>query len=248
MSQDERSHLSEDELTLFHYGELDRRSAAARHLMGCGACRAAYDDLIDVLHEVDALRVPEPVPGYADRLWGRLAPRLPDRSGRRRFLSPRWAAAAVLLLVLAAGFLAGRMSLQGPQGPAPIPEAARARILRAAVENHLERSTRMLLEVANRGDAEVAQADARGLLGSNRLYRQSLAGTGEADLVRLLEDLERVLTDIANGDAADGDDDALESIRQRIDERGLLFKLRIVTSRLRREQQDTEEGRPGGRT
>jgi hypothetical protein len=137
------------------------------------------------------------------------------------------------------------MSLQGPVGPLPISEAARARILRAAVEEHLERSTRTLLEVANRGDATVAQADARGLLGSNRLYRQSLAGAGEGDLVRLLEDLERVLTDIANDDVGD---DGMASIRRRIEERGLLFKLRIVTSRLRREQRDTQGGSPGERT
>lgn len=247
MSRDARPHLTEDELALLHYGELEARAGAARHLMSCAACRAEYDELVAVLREVDALRPSEPEGGYGERLWERLAPRLAARPVRRRPSVNRWAAAAVLLLVLAAGFLAGRMSLRGPVGPSPIPEAARARILRAAVEEHLERSTRTLLEVANRGDAAVAQTDARGLLGSNRLYRQSLAGAGEVDLVRLLEDLERVLTDIANGDAGDGDD-GMAAIRDRIEERGLLFKLRIVTSRLRREQRDTQGGSPGGRT
>ena len=113
-----------------------------------------------------------------------------------------------------------------------------ARILRAAVENHLERSGRMLVEIANDGDTldmPDLQAHADILLGSNRLYRRSLIEAGRAELIPLLEDLERVLLDIAHATPAESGD-ALVSIRTRIQEGGLLFKVRIVTSRLQQEE------------
>ena len=233
-------HLSEDELTLFHYGELEGHPGAELHLVDCAACRGSYAELTAVLATVETLPVPDRGDGYGAEVWERLSSRIAPREQARPVWRRPWAAAAMLLLALAGAFVAGRISIDRAPGDtalAPIPEAARARILRAAVGEHLERSSRMLLEIANRGeglDPETLEGDARGLLGSNRLYRQSLSAAGQRDLLRLLEDLERVLLDIAH--SPDEGEDGLEPIRERIEERGLLFKVRIVISRLRQQE------------
>jgi len=123
----------------------------------------------------------------------------------------------------------------------PIPEAVRERILLVAVGDHLERSQMMLIEVVNEGDGSLdldstrRRADA--LLTSNRLYRQSLSGSGEPVLESVLDDRERVLLDITHSEP----DGALEGIRRRIEENGLLFKVRIIGSQVRKQDRPEKD-------
>ncbi len=80
------------------------------------------------------------------------------------------------------------------------------RLLRAEVEDHLERSQRMLVELVN-ADYEVGapiageRARAADLVAAGRLYRRSAEQVGDAEIGGLLEDLERVLVEVANGPA-----------------------------------------------
>ena len=72
-------HLSEEDLTLFHYGESEERSVAARHLFSCTECRGAYDELLRLLETVGSFHVPERGPGYEAEVWEKLEGRLSQR-------------------------------------------------------------------------------------------------------------------------------------------------------------------------
>jgi hypothetical protein len=69
---------------------------------------------------------------------------------------------------------------------------------------------------------------AESLVAENRLYRQTLARSGEAGLGGgVLDDLERVLLEIANG-PSELSASQLKEIQERIESRGILFKVRVV--------------------
>ena len=142
--------------------------------------------------------------------------------------------AAALLVVT--GFVAGRF---GPGRETPLPEpvseAARDRILLTTVADHLDQSQLALLELANGSDSnglDSDQARAGELVAANRLYRQSATQAGEASLASVLDELERVLIEIAN-QPADVTGTELREIRRRIDEEDLLFKIRVLSAQVR---------------
>jgi hypothetical protein len=141
-----------------------------------------------------------------------------------------------------------------PAGAAPgSAVAAQQRILAAALSEHLAQSERILLELVNWtedpagkgagdlqgdavGEAQVDLADeqarASGLLDDNRLYRQTAARQGQLALASVLEELERVLLDVARG-PRDLSADQMAVLRARVDDQGLVFKVRILEARLR---------------
>jgi hypothetical protein len=194
--------------------------------------------------------VPDRPEDYGRSVWQSLQSRLEDAPARTRrsWVSfPQWKLAAAAVLLVVTGFVAGRFE-PGRQTPLPEPvsEATRSRILMAAVADHLEQSQRALLELANESDAgaqdsSAGQARADELVAANRLYRQSAAQAGEASLASVLDELERVLIEIANQppDVTRGE---LREIRRRIDEEDLLFKIRVLSSQVRsRETKDSSK-------
>lgn len=139
------------------------------------------------------------------------------------------------------GVSPGRTAAPARPGAAPMTAADRegvqAGVLLVAVGDHLERSQMALSELVNSDagpeiDISSEQERARDLLTENRLYRQTAAATGEPAVVSVLDDLERVLVEVANGpsrlDAAEFD-----RVRQRIDRQGIIFKVRVFGERVR---------------
>jgi hypothetical protein len=63
------------------------------------------------------------------------------------------------------------------------------------------------------------------------LYRQTAASTGDVSTASLLEELERVLLDIAHSPASVSAQQ-LEQLRSQIEDRGLLFKVKVFGSQL----------------
>jgi hypothetical protein len=123
-------------------------------------------------------------------------------------------------------------------------------VVLVAVGDHLERSQMLLVEIMNTDakdnvDLSSEQRQARELLDANHLYRVSAQRTGDPQVARLLDDLGRVLTEIANSpsDLSSAD---LQQIRSRIQSEGLLFKVRVVgsevNSRVRRQEQSPAGG------
>jgi hypothetical protein len=234
-------HLTEEQLISHYYGELDNQREAVKHLESCEACRARFAALDSALSLMKTATIPDRPDDYGRRIWQKLQPRLEDkpvRTGPSWFSFPQWKLAAAAVLLVVAGFVAGRF---GPGRetllPEPVSEAARGRILMATVADHLDQSQRALLELANESDAGAQnssgdQTRAGELVAANRLYRQSAAQAGEASLASVLDELERVLIEIANRppDVTRGE---VREIRRRIANEDLLFKIRVLSSQVR---------------
>ncbi len=249
------THLSDDELVGFFYREGDGLRAAGTHLASCGDCRERFERLSAALRELDAAAVPERDESYGARVWARLQPRLEaerSRSGWWHPLSaaltwPRLAAGGALAALVAAAFVAGRSSVsptpRAASGQAAAAsEAAPERAMLAAVGSHLERSRVVLTEIAQRnggGAADISpeRATAADLVVNNRLYRQAAVRNGDAAVASVLEDLERVLVEIASSPSPASHDD-LARWRDQIDTKGLLFKIAVMSARVRERQQD----------
>ena len=70
------------------------------------------------------------------------------------------------------------------------------------------------------------------LLDDNRLYRQTARSTGDTAVAGVLDDLERVLLEIAHS-PTEISSGQLDDLRQQVESRGLLFKVRVMGSRVR---------------
>jgi hypothetical protein len=190
--------------------------------------------------------VPERPANYEQLLWQRIAPDLravPSLKSAAWWRRP-WALGPVLAGLVVASFFAGRISMDRKTSPSLVNMASghlitdqgRERILMVAVGDHLERSQMVLVEIANarpaaNTDLHMARERAQDLLSENRLYRQTATLTGDNEFNSLLDELERVLTDIANG-PSDLTTTELEQIQHRIESRGLIFKIRVMGANL----------------
>jgi hypothetical protein len=148
--------------------------------------------------------------------------------------------------MLVAAFLAGRFYPNRPavQQVAGDPQV-RERVLLVAVGDYLDRSQMVLVELANassKGPLDISpeQERAQELISETRLYRQTAATTGNASVTGILDELERVLLDIAHGPSRLSPAE-LQKLRARLEAEGILFKIRVVNSNVRSE----EEASPG---
>jgi hypothetical protein len=259
-------HYSEDDLTLYYYGEGRRRDAIEKHLAACAACASLYRDIAGTLQLVVVPEPPERGEQYGLEVWQRIRHKLPERP------EPWWApwfhhdrltlAAAAAMLVLVA-FVAGRVWPRQPAAPAGTTEIAaggaatagggsaaagdsQQRILLTAVAEHLDRSERVLTDIMNAsdaGDISNQQRWADDLLTTSRLYRQDAKDAGEQSVADVLDDLERSLLEIVNSPAKISVAD-LEQIRRRIDAAALLFKVRVMGEELRQRELTRERSTP----
>ena len=171
---------------------------------------------------VDKEPMPEAPPGFEQEMWARVEPvvsgfgrtsevRLkadttrPDTTWSFEF--PRWALAAGVAALAVGSFALGRVwdtPASSTRTSADDVRAVSERMLRSEVEEHLERSQRVLVELVNADDsAPVVLASDReraaDLVAAGRLYRRSAEEMGDAETRDLLEDVERVLVEVANG-------------------------------------------------
>src|SRR5436190_6875802 len=121
------THLTEDDLVLHYYGELEGETArrAAAHLQECATCRTAFTKLQRVFAIVDTAPDPALGDGFERIVWARLQPRLEHaRHGWASWfvLSPaRLAWLTAIVVLVGAAFFAGRLSR-----PATPPESTAA--------------------------------------------------------------------------------------------------------------------------
>jgi hypothetical protein len=229
------SHPSEGDLILLYYGEGRVSPSVEAHLAECQACAEAFAALRADLSSIGEDPVPARGEDYGARVWSALQPRLGSRFGARRARTVRWWAPAALAASLVAAFLVGR-HYPSPS-PAAIPEQARERIFVVMVGDHLERSEMVLLEVANGEgkdpvDVRAAQESAENLVAANRLFRLSARRAGEPGVASVLDELERVLLEVARGPAQLGPEERAQ-LRRRIESGDLLFKVRVLESTMR---------------
>ncbi len=232
-------HISEEDLVLFYYGDAGDAAPLEAHLALCELCRAQYRGLQMALNTVDSAPAPDPGPDYGAEVWRRIEHGVRGRKRIRWFGWWIWAPAAAALLALV--FWAGRIS-RTPQTVATNSGQVRERILMVAVGDHLERSQMVLAEIGNapdgKGRVDISQERrmAEDLLDSNRLYRQTANSTGDKMVANVLDDLERMLLEIANS-PSELDAAQLDELRQEIKDRGLDFKIRVIGSKVRQEEE-----------
>jgi len=236
-------HLDEEALVLHYFGE-DKgatREAAERHLATCEACRDELDQIGNALAMVSASAPPEAPDGFERVMWARVSGQLEAQRStgwHAWFTRARLAMAGAAVALVAAAFVAGRWTRE-PQATLPVgvlvtlaPETA----LVLATGDYLERAQMTLAEVLH------ADADGRGLaaegeraadlVAASRLIRQSVSRAGDTAMSDVLDDLERVLVEIANR-ADSWSPDELEAFKARLDAGGMLFRLRVVNAEMR---------------
>jgi hypothetical protein len=244
-------HMTEEELIGYREGVAAQRAVMAQHLAACQECRAELERIEAVLAALDTLPVPNPGDDYGRRVWQQIASRLPERPARwwqAWFESKRVGVLGAVAALLVMAFLAGRITKRGPStADVATKEQIRERVLVVAVGDHLGRSEMMLVELSNAeplnpGQKQVnisaEQHRAKDLLDENRLYRQTALQEGDAALASVLDELERVLLDVAHS-PEEVTPAQLEKIRQKIEARGILFKVRVVGRELQERQKAT---------
>ena len=239
-------HASDEDLILHYYGEADADGPVARHVSACPHCQGELARLGRVLTLVNEHAVPEPGPAFEREVWARLSPHLHARrhwTDRLWPAVPRWGLAAGVAALVLAAFFVGRVSTPAPEvAPIVADGDVGERVFLVAVGDHLDRSHMVLVELLNAEPGDVAaigleQQRARELIAFNRLYQSSAAHTGHEIIGTTLDDLGRVLLEIANApeDATPAD---LDAIRQQIGASGLLFRVRVVQSEMRERERE----------
>lgn len=257
-------HCTEDDLVLYHYGESPHPARIERHLSECASCAATHRAIAGTLSLIAEPDVPERGDHYGLEVWQRIRHQLPPQDAT---WWPAWfhwdrlagaGMAAAICAAVAAAFVAGHLwrSSEAPPGPnglqanrvqpLEVLSNADARVRMAAISDHLERSERVLLDLANldvkhapsaRIDVADAQVWAADLVDTNRLYRQAAARAGDTMVAGVLDDLERHLLDIVHGPSALTPAE-LENLRVRLDAAALLFKVRVLHDELRERERE----------
>jgi hypothetical protein len=234
-------HLNEAEMIEHYYKESVSPAACERHLTACAACAKSYAELRRDLDGVKPLAPPARGEGYGEHVWQSIRGSLPiyERPKRTWRLTQLWQPlgwAAACTLVVAVAFFTGRQweRKQAPAVAVAIDPQARQRVVIVVLGDHLDRSERLLVELNHAGtnDASVPlRSEARELLATNRLVRQSAMQTGDLGVEASLDRLERLLVELAN--EPDGLREAdLNQLRQEMNTEGLLFDIRVLRSRV----------------
>lgn len=238
------NHLTQEDIVAAYYGE----PGSEEHLRTCADCQADLARLATVLDRVTAPEVPEPADDYETRVWERLRWRMRVEEKREKKTGwMKWTAvAAVTLLAFIGGLLwkrevapvsqQARSTTQQPDNPttpASSSQQQRDRVLLVVVNDHFDRSERVLVELTNitptDGNIDIGaeRAVAEELLTSNRLYRRTALDRGEESVATLLDELEPILLQIAHA-PEDMPADELRRIQKRVEAKGLVFKLRVL--------------------
>jgi hypothetical protein len=247
------SHLTDEQLVEYYFAEGANRVVAETHLRVCSRCEQAYEEISNAL----AVRAPEPPtrePGYGKRVWQSIKAPLqvyPVNGKRRYFSWPRLMLAGACILALAAAFLGGTLWQRSRTHPteAANPGEAKERVVLFILDDHLDRSERLLVQLnhagAKAGDPDDSlQAEARQLLPDNRLYRQAFSANQDPIMTAALDHLERVLLEIANSpDKLNRAD--IARIEREMNTDSLLFQVRVLRARTSRQGSKIESLRKG---
>jgi hypothetical protein len=233
-------HLEEAELVEHYYAESPNMGESERHLKACPVCSKRYAELCRVLDAVDTPTAPARKEDYVEQIWQSIGASLPryekPKSSWFRFYRPLgWAAACVLLVAVA--FVAGRKweRKQGSSVAVAVDPQARHRVVIVVLGDHLDRSERLLVQLNHAEGSDLSalplRSEARELLASNRLVRQSAMQAGNLNVEASLDQLERLLMELSNEPDTLTEAD-LDRLRHEMNTDGLLFDIRVLRSRV----------------
>ncbi|MBD8526168.1 hypothetical protein [Pseudomarimonas arenosa] len=251
--------ISDNELVLYHFGDelsAERRQQIRDALEQDLALSRRLAVLQSTLQAADLDAVPEPDPQLGDRLWQGLAPRLRgagnamassspigaarmqhSRRPRRRSWGRLIGGALAASLLLGVGFFAGRQAPPPTVVAAHVPETVElssGRIYQATMVRHLNATRRALLTASNGQTGSIAEGNAdlaRSLLDNHRLYMAAADHQGDRRLLRLLQEIEPVLIELANPVRAD-DIQTRKGLGDFVEREDLIFQVRAVEAGL----------------
>jgi hypothetical protein len=233
-------HLEEAELVEHYYEESANMGESERHLKACPVCAKRYAELCRDLDGVATPMAPGRRDDYGEQLWQSIGASLPvyekPKSSWIRYYRPLgWAAACALLV--AVSFIAGRRweRKQAPAVAVAVDPQARQRVVIVFLGDHLDRAERLLVQLNHADGNDLSdlplRSEARELLASNRLVRQSAVRAGDLNVEASLDRLERLLMELANEPDKLTEAD-LNRLRQEMNTDGLLFDIRVLRSRV----------------
>lgn len=196
----EQGHLNDEQIVQFVLEIAGEEEA--KHVEGCEFCSGEADSYRRTLGHLDRWNTPERPADYGRDVWRKLRPRLRQRARRPKPSVWGWATAAAVGTLAAAMFLITRPSTIPKHAPqaaesAPVP----ARLLQAAVRDHVRRADRLLSQIeieptegtAKHRDSASEREAIRDLIAENRLYRQTAEQEDDQKTAGLLADLETAL-------------------------------------------------------
>lgn len=110
------------------------------------------------------------------------------------------------------------------------------RVLFSNVSSHIEKSNRLFRLVSN-GNGDLAkQIESRRqtieeLVALNRLYRRVAQASGDRQLENVLQQMESILVEL-NHTSPQAQPDDLESLKQRVDDSDLIYRLKVTNKKL----------------
>jgi hypothetical protein len=203
-------------------------------------CAKQYAELCRILDAVATSTPPARREDYIEQVWQSIHAALPvyekPKSSWMRYYRPLgWAVACVLLVAVT--FVAGRRweRKQASSVAVAVDPQARQRVVIVVLGDHLDRSEHLLVEFNHADGNDLSalplRSEARELLASNRLVRQSAMQAGDLNVEASLDRLERLLMELAN--EPDGLSEAdLNRLRQEMNTDSLLFDIRVLRSRV----------------
>lgn len=234
-------HLSEDDLIELYYGEAS--SGVSAHEQACRECSARFAELQQTLNAIRSAPTARRGADYGEKVWQTLKPRLipyeKKKVGWQAWTQWRPALLALGCLLLLVGAFAGgrywervtgkKVDVAGNGG-----RAATQRVVLVVLGDHLDRSERLLVALehadpSNRAENAELQSDAQQLLASNRLVRATTSHANDPLLSGALDQLERVLAEVANDPNLTPAD--LRRLHDEMNAEGILFEIRVLKDR-----------------
>ena len=220
--------VQDEDLVLLYYGEHED-PGLARRVARTPELHARFTRLTELLEKLDDFPLPEAGPDFGARIWHRIAPRLDVKRSRWRaaleaFHQPllSMSAVAALLIVVIVSFWLGRQS-------SPAAHIDPQLLLAGQVSAHLGRTDMFLTEYVNTTDTTDEAAWAAELLLANRIYRRAADGAGHTRLAGLLDEMETLLIELANGGGQRQAD--ARQLKNYVNG-GLLFRVRVMQDKL----------------
>lgn len=238
------SHPTDDELIQHFCGEGDAagRAQIDAHVAGCPDCRHAWEEMTQALTMVDAA-VPEPPDGFERVMWARVQRAIAESPRASAWGWRQWIPAGALVAAALAGIVMTGRIPGAPVSPGDAQssadaagvEANRQRVLYTALDGHFQQTELLLVELQNaseRDELDFERLAADELVAAGRLYRLTAEQGGFAGLVRVLDELEPVLVEVARSQPTLTGRDR-DWLRARISDDDLLFKVRAATNGIR---------------
>ncbi len=203
------SHKDDEKLIMIYFNEADQKD-----IDDCLKSSEACDQLDQLEADMNAIEsAPEQhqLPAdYGQQLWNKIADQLesPDVSTseqeswwqklQQMLMMPQFSLASFALVMglVMVAFYAGQR-----QTGLTIDNQLQEQLLAQNIQLHLTQSEIFLTQVSNSNGSFNSQSTAQRLLSSNRIFKQALANYDGQFTSQLLQDLEPVLLEYANGAA-----------------------------------------------